>query len=131
MFCLMLIALAGCNKLPGSCRFSESDIIGKWKLVTLKISYDLGETWKTIPLGKDWIELGPDGEFYMSDPDFDYHKSSRGEWQIHNDSLFYRIPNREYIGGKLCAKIIQCDDTSLILQETDKNGHIGNMYYTH
>lgn len=124
----MLIAWAGCSMRPGGSRFSESDLIGKWKLSALKVSYDLGETWNTIVSSDyEWIEFGSDEEFHMRDTDMECTR--KGEWHLRNDSIFYLVPDLSAMGGKCNAEILQCDEGSLIIQETDKNGHIGKSYY--
>lgn len=113
---------------------SNQQLLGKWKMVSSKISRDLGETWETYSRGNGcWIELLPGGEFKMTDPMpgvlEDGHVVS-GEWHISNDSLFYLVPEVSALGGKCNAKIIKCDQNSLILQETNKHyGYIEKMYY--
>lgn len=121
---ILVSICTGCNRLGIR---SDKDFFGKWKLVSLKISYDLGETWQTItPHDYEWIEFRPNGQFRMLDTDMEIARD--GEWHCTDDSIFYRAPDI-IIGGKRNAKIIRCDKESLIIQETDRNGIVGKMYY--
>lgn len=122
---ILLSICTGCNRLGIR---SDKDFFGRWKLVSVKISNDLGETWKTFtPQDYEWIEFRSDGQFRMLDTDMEIARD--GEWHCTDDSIFYRAPDIEFMGGKCSAKIIRCDKESLIIQETDRDGIVGKFYY--
>lgn len=133
LFFALLISLISGLSLSCSNEHAKQRLYGRWKLSYIKISGNDGESWKTInpaqnEYGYEWFELGPDNEFQMSDPVMDYSRTVTGEWHFSNDSLHYLAPEISCLGGKCDAKVVHCDQSTLIIQQSDKDLIVRHYY---
>lgn len=117
----MLTAWAGCNMLPGTSTFSESDLIGHWDLKYVDLANGKGDTWTRYAAAKDFLELNPDGSGAYGDPTGVGAGADDVVWSLRGDSLFYHSPKWKAMNGKTEALIVRCDADTLIFEEGGKS----------